>query len=216
MKLSALPGMLVLSPEGTALGYVKCVYVCENLVTLSALGCVDGDEEEFFLPAKCVLSVGDAVIAEGEKTGAPSGVPCPVGQSVFERSGALLGRVCELDTDEKTLSVSGGGETRVFPASRAVAGEVVILYPARAKKPSGKRKNAQRIAKKAPSDALRSQNAAFPEEGGLLGKRVKRTVFFDGNALVAAGENVTPAVLRRARENNLLLQLAANTLTPQD
>ncbi len=200
MELSLLPGTPVLSPAGEALGYVKSVYVLKN--RLSALGCADGGEEEFFLPAQKLSFSEKGVTAGRAKTSAPSGEPCPVGRAVFGRTGKFLGRCCGFDPEAGTLSARRGEATLVFPLSRAAAGDVVLISPTHEKKNGPAAKNAIRVDK---TQKISAENGAH----GLLGKRVKRPV----EGVAEAGETVTPATLQRARENNRLLELAASTLT---
>ncbi len=206
MELSLLPGKPVLSREGKALGYVKCAYVCKNLSELSCLVCVDGEEEEFILPAKELVFSEEGVCAGKARLKAPSGVPCPVGKAVFDRAGRYLGRCSRFDT-EGALSVWNGGE-KVLPLSRLSLGDAVIAtLPAQGeKKTTRTAQNAIQVGKKE-----KKADVEPPEQDGfgVLGKQVKKPV----EGVAVCGETVTPATLKRARENNKLLELTANTLT---
>lgn len=205
MKLENLPGAIVETPEGERLGYVKCAYVCKNSAKLSALLCVDEEEEEFFLPAHAVKKADGNVTAEPARAKRAAGVACPVGKAVFDEKGAFLGR-CEGLDDESGLLTAGG---KSYPFRETVTGDA-ILWKGRAQKHTEKTaraaKNATRVAK--------TEKNALPEPPnnesfGPLGKQVKKTV----EGVAETGDTVTPATLKLARENNKLLELTANTLT---
>lgn len=213
MELSQLIGKPVLSPAGEALGCVKCAYVFKN--ELSGLLCFDRDEEEFFLPSRALLSFGDAVIAEPCRTDGQRGEPFPVGKPVFDEWGRFLGAACAMETGEHgVLTVFPGGKTELcFPLSALSFGEAVIVYETRRpprKKTTRMRQNAIQVAKTEPN--AEEKTGALPSTG-LLGKQVKKPVCWEDETLARAGETVTPALLKRAREHNRLLELAAHTLT---
>lgn len=227
MELSKLPGKPVLSPAGEALGYVKCAYVCKNFDKLSCLACVDGEEEEFFVPAQAIAGVGDAVIASA-RSKTPVGIPSPIGKGVYDRFGNFLGGAGEFDPDNKLLFVYKNGGCAVFPAETIAVDEAIIVYENAKQKPAARRKNVQKNTKRtvkketeAPPSPPRAENTVHkylmpsrPLSGtNLLGKQVKKTVFSEEGTLASAGETVTPAVLKKAREHNRLVELAANTLT---
>lgn len=206
MQLSLLPGKPVFSREGKELGYVKCAYICKNQRDLACLVCVDGEEEEFILPAKELTFSDDKVSAGKARLKAPLGLPCPVGKAVFDREGRFLGRCNGYDTDG-TLSV-WNGSAQTLPAARICLGDAVIAaFPSqREKKTARTAQNAIRVDKK---EKRTDDVASGREEFGVLGRQVKKPV----EGVAAPGETVTPATLKRARENNKLLELAANTLT---
>lgn len=233
MELSTLIGKPVLSPAGETLGYVKGAYVAKNMNAVSSLVCVDGEEEEFYLPVRAVLSAEDAVIAGNARLKEPTGTNFPLGAPVYTSRGEYLGTATELTlcADIAALSVTKNKRTVRFSANRLAFQDAVIVYPERAKRPltprgksaennaepqtehavrppiaeSGERKHAQ-----PPENAQREQEK--PYANNLLGKRLKRALTdSDGKELVAEGEAITPGVVRLAAQNNRLLELSANT-----
>ena len=65
MELSTLIGKQILAPNGEILGYVKNAYLTQGNKKVSSLECIDGEENEFYISARAVLSVGDAVMVSG-------------------------------------------------------------------------------------------------------------------------------------------------------
>ncbi len=211
MELCLLPGKPVLSPSGERLGYVKSVYLCKNLKKASSLVCVSEEEEEFVLPAWEVVCSEDGVLAGKTRQKAPAGIPCPAGSAVFDRTGTMLGRCGGVDPERGIMTVIArkrSGEdmkarsAMFFPLSRVAVGDVVLIAACREKKTTCDAKNVTQVAK--------TQDQSGEEEGfGVLGKQVKKQVA----GVAETGETVTPVTLKRARENNKLLELAASTLT---
>ena len=105
MQISTLIGKPVLTRTGDKLGYVTAARLSRDLTKLSALCCADADEEEFYLPARTVLAVGDAVIAGNARLKAPTGVACPVGKRAFSYTGEELGVVTDVETGESPASI---------------------------------------------------------------------------------------------------------------
>lgn len=216
MELSSLPGKPVLSSTGETLGYVKSAYICKNR-NLASLSCVDAEEEEFFLPAKELVFSADGILAGKTRLKAPAGTPCPVGRAVFDRSGKLLGHCSGFDPDAGTITVTpacraahgDGTAVTVFPLSKTAIGDILLLSPTsvtKDKKETRCAKNAIRVAKtKQNEEAAAAEREAF----GLIGRQVKKQVA----GVAQTGETVTPATLKRAHQNNKLLELTANTLT---
>lgn len=227
MELSELPGKPVLSPAGEALGYVKCAYVCKNFDKLSCLACVDGEEEEYYIPMQAVKGIGDAVIASPTRLKTASGLPSPVGKGVFDRFGNFLGAAGGFDPEKGLLFVQKSGGCAVFPAAFLSVEEAVIVYETAEQKPAPHRKNVQKNAKRTTKKGTETTPLPHAENTvhkfflpsapisgtNLLGKQVKKSVYSENGKLVSAGETVTPVVLKRAREHNRLIELAANTLT---
>lgn len=219
MKISFLIGKPVISPAGEALGYVKQAYVGKNFDKLAMLLCVDGEEEEFLLPAQAVEGAKDAVIAHNRRAKSVSGVPSPVGTGVFDRSGNFLGGAEELDPEHGVLTVFCGNGRAVFPAAyiRSDGATVVCDQPYARKKSRKKSENVPkkeiRMQKNVTSEEVPKPDAESGGSGGLLGKQVKKTVSGENGPIAQAGEKVTPALLKKAHEHNRLLGLTANTLT---
>ncbi len=240
MQISTLIGKPVLSPSGETLGYVKNCYLGKNYTALSALGCVDNEEEEFFLPVRTVVSVGDAVIAGSARLNLPTGIKCPIGCAAYSACGEHLGIVRELTVEQENafITVEKGDKRVDYDVKRLTAAEAVIVYPEGAKKPTAKSRPAQEKpatvstpapnpeAETAPALAikpdeenaesdLKSEAAPAGEDKlygrNLLGKRAKRSVTDEnGVPLIRAGELITPAAIRKAGQSNRLLQLSAN------
>lgn len=206
MELSSLIGKQILSPAGKQLGYVKGVLLSEDLRRLSSLCCVSEEENEFFLPAEAVRAAGDALVADGEKTCRGSGTACPVGKAVFAMTGNYLGGAERFDPETGLLTVSKEGKRRTYRAETLSVGDVVLVRtPARRRE---KRENA--AAQGEPSAPAAQKNR---EPQGLIGMKAKKSVPVAGGTLIGAGETVTPAHLKRAREANRLLELKAAVLT---
>lgn len=219
MKLSFLIGKPVISLAGESLGYVKQAYVSKNFDKLATLLCVDGEEEEFLLPAHAVVGARDAVIAQDRRLKSASGVPSPVGTGVFDSAGNFLGGAEELDLSEGVLTVVCGSGRAIFPAAylRSNGATVVCDQPCARKKARKKDENGPkkeiRMQKNDTPPAEMPSPVTESGEPGLLGKQVKKTVAGENGPIANAGEKVTPALLKKAHEHNRLLGLAANTLT---
>ena len=232
MQLSSLIGKQILSPAGEVLGYVKGAYLGKNFLKLSALVCIDGDEEEFYLPARAILAAEDAVIAGKGRLENPTGVACPVGKTAYSEKGEYLGLVTDFLYGEEgvtpVLIATKDGVRTPLPVDLITVGETVMLRDAASAKPvrvrSSAKKSASENAPKKPVKEVKTPPAPKkPNEPGqvinfnrwnLLGRTLKKTVFDQfGVPIALAGEKITPEILKRARKNNRLLQLTVNTLT---
>ncbi len=91
MELSTLIGKQILAPNGEILGYVKNAYLTQGNKKVSSLECIDGEENEFYISARAVLSVGDAVMATRSRLAAPTGTACPIGSAAYSYEGEYLG-----------------------------------------------------------------------------------------------------------------------------
>lgn len=130
MLISSLVGKTVLSRSGERFGYVLALRPARDMKKLSCLICADDDEEEFFLPARAVLSVEDAVIAGRQRTNAPTGIPSPIGSPVYTHTGEQLGTITDIDTgDSPALILFSNGEEHRIDVSCAAMDETVIVYP---------------------------------------------------------------------------------------
>ncbi len=214
MEYSSYIGKRVLSPAGEDLGYVKEARVTRDCKKLSCLVCIDGEEEEFVLPARALLAAGDAVIANAARLKAPSGVRAPIGIPAYSCGGEFLGRISDLVMGDKPLFVlSKEGAKTAFAAELVAVGGSAIVYP-----------EGKRPAKKIPQKAKKSKPQTMPAAEGcgidpmdrlnLLGRTVRKSVFDgEGNLIAEAGERITPAVISAARRSSRLLSLTVNTLT---
>ena len=233
MQLSTIVGTMILSPDGEKFGYVKEARLTRDLAALSCLVAVDDDEEEFYLPARTVLAVKDAVIAGKARIAAATGVPAPMGRSVFSEQGEYLGIVTDMKLGEVPALTVTKDVSRDVPLPHAAVGETVIIFE------KERKKRAARQEKSAPSRHSASPAPAAPDPAptrhserseesrttqsdhparfnryNLLGKRVKKSVFDEqGTPVALAGERVTPEMLEAARRRNRLLALTVNTLT---
>lgn len=130
MLISSLVGKTVLSRSGERFGYVLALRPTRDMKKLSCLVCADEDEEEFFLPARAVLSVEDAVIAGRQRTNAPTGIPSPIGSPVYTHTGEQLGTITDIDTgDSPALILFSNGKEHRIDVSCAAMDETVIVYP---------------------------------------------------------------------------------------
>ncbi len=219
MEFSTLIGKLVLSPEGERCGYVTQVYLDKNFTALSCLICADGEEEEFILPGSAVQGIGDAVVAGKARLTAPSGTPCPIGKPVYDENGVFLGAASALSGGgDGVLTVIGKNGKREFSVRRISTGEIVVVHykkPPVLKKPRTQRKpRTQKTVKETSTAEKPSRPEQEPAKKSIyhmnvLGEKVHTPV--DG--LAVEGEKVTAEMLRRARENNRLLELTACVLT---
>ena len=129
MLISSLPGKAVLTRSGEWLGYVVTLTLTRDMKKLSCLICADAEEEEFLLPARAVLSAGDAVIARRQRAERATGVPSPIGRQVFSHTGEELGVIADVDTGEAPALIVRGEEERRVAVLCAAMDHTVIVYP---------------------------------------------------------------------------------------
>lgn len=240
MQISSLIGKQVLSPAGEKLGFVYGARLSRDYKKLSCLTCADDDAEEFILPARAILSCGDALIAGNARLAEPTGIPAPVMSPVFTHTGESLGAVCDVicgDEAEPAFVAYHNGVRTEYPLSRTHAGDTLVVYPNAAQKPkTARQKSAKRPPKQTKAPAKPAEEIPVPRPApatepapapvpppqndyslnrlNLLGRRVKKSVFDgDGNPVAFAGERITPSVISLARRSNRLLELTVNTLT---
>ena len=243
MQLSTLIGKPVLTRAGDRLGYVTAAHPARDLTKISSLVCADDDENEFFLPARAILSVSDAVIAGGARLKAPTGIESPIGKRAYSHTGEELGALSDVELGETpSLLITGDNGQLRCDAACATIGETVIVYPSpedrrpaaakrrhTPKKPSNADTMSEIPAATPPSpppmsepDMQEMQSAPEPprrdgfriDRTNLLGRRVKKSVYDETGAPIAlAGERITPETITKARRKNKLLALTVNTLT---
>ncbi len=237
MQLTSLIGKQILSPAGENIGYVLAAQPSRDLKKISCLLCADGDEDEFYLPVKNVLSYGDALIANRSRTSVSSGIPCPIGNAVYSHTGGYLGTLGELligDGAAPLFIVHDNGAKLTFPYSRVSLGDALIVYPEGCKKPvpakttppaktkkekpAQKQKRAESVAETpAPQPPVPSPQKSAEDALGrvnLLGRKLKKSVYDEnGYPIAKAGERITGEIVSLARRSNRLLQLTVNTLT---
>ncbi len=140
MKLSSLIGKQALTTQGENLGYVLQAYFSRN--ALSSLLLVDGEEEEFYVPARAVLSWGDALVLKNLRISAPTGEPAPLSRAVFSDTGEALGTVRDFAFgDEEAKFIT---EKDAYPLPRVAVGDTLMVYPVLAPKPQRKRPSAKK------------------------------------------------------------------------
>lgn len=159
-KLSSLIGKQLLSPAGERLGYVLDATLTQTLKGISCLRCADGEDEEFYLPARAILSYGDALIVGKSRISAPTGAPSPMMTPAYSHTGELEGVVCDyvLGDDPQYVLWKDGKEILV-PLTRAARGETLILYPSAAAKkraPKSRATSSPSAKKKQPSTPVQT------------------------------------------------------------
>ena len=162
MLISSLPGKAVLTRSGEWLGYVVALTLTRDMKKLSCLICADAEEEEFLLPARAVLSAGDAVIARRQRAERATGVPSPIGRQVFSHTGEELGVIADVDTGEDPALIVRGEEERRVAVLCAAMDQTVIVYPTPEERraASGTRSKTRSAPKPKPQPAPK---AAAPE-----------------------------------------------------
>lgn len=149
MQLSTLIGKPILSPAGEAYGYVVAARPAKDLTKLACLVAADGEEEEFYIPARAVLSFGDAIIAGRMRLKAPTGVDAPIGKEIYSFTGEYLGTVCDLllgDGADPLLVVTREGAKATAAASCAIFGEHIVLYADKASRDAAARNGVKRTS----------------------------------------------------------------------
>ena len=234
MEVSTMIGAEIFSPMGEKLGYVKAVYLSKDRKKITCLSCVDedGEEEEYFMPFRAVLSVGDVVIAKKARIDKPIGNPSPVGINAYSNTGEALGTLCEILVGDggPVYILTKGGVRTSYPEGNVVIGEALMIsVKGGAQTKSAKSKEKKVRKSQAPTEKPAEEVSLLPEAndflplvnagGGLdrlnlLGRQVKIAVYDkNGDAIAQSGQRITPDILSLARRNNLLLRLTVNTLT---
>ena len=235
MEVSTMIGAEIFSPAGEKLGYVKSVYLSKDRKRITCLLCVDegesGEDDEFVMPFRAVLSVKDVVIARKMRIENTIGAPAPVGINAYSNTGEALGTLCEILVGDggPVYIVTKGGVRTSYPGGTVIIGEALMIgeeqkksVKAKAKKGSAKKakateKNEAQDTQSTESDFSAMLNAPMPsgiDRLNLLGRQVKIAVRDkNGEVIAQSGERITPEILSLARRNNLLLRLTVNTLT---
>lgn len=191
MQLSSVIGKPVLSPTGENYGYVTDARLSRDFSRISCLVCADGEEEEFYVPLRAVLSCEDAVIAGKARIAAPTGVLSPIGKRVFSHTGESLGTVSDVllgEGSEAVLILVKEGVRTTAPVSCAGVEEHAVIYPdAEAKTLAAKRNQRPRAAadpprkKRTPPKRAQEEPAAPPpeteNEAPMPEKNVRENVF---------------------------------------
>lgn len=207
-------GLPVTTPAGTPLGYVTALYASKTLSRTVCIVCADANEETFVVPMRAAKREQGQVVVSGARLKAPAGIPYPVGKPLFDRRGCFLGTIAALDPEHGAVTVRGGGLPLVLPVGRIAVGDVAVLR--------GKSGEDANSCKRMPKNVTctSEMQQAVSSDGredlplrGLLGRRVVKSLASPTETVAEAGELVTADTLQRARRNNLLLALAADTLT---
>ena len=237
MEVSTMIGAEIFSLAGEKLGYVKAVYLSKDRKKITCLLCVDegesGEDDEFVMPFRAVLSVGDVVIAKKARIAKTTGAPAPVGINAYSDTGEALGTLCEILVGDggPVYIVTKNGVRTSYPEGNIVIGEALMISSKGAGMKESTKKPIKRAHRESASEVKKEEVALSPlpvqnsfvplmNAGGgfdrlnLLGRQVKITVLdAHGDAIALRGERITPEILSLARRNNLLLRLTVNTLT---
>ena len=153
MEVSTMIGAEIFSPAGEKLGYVKNVYLSKDRKRITCLLCVDegesGEDDEFVMPFRAVLSVKDVVIAKKMRIGTAIGAPAPVGISAYSDTGEALGTLCEILVGDggPVYVVTKNGVRTSYPDGTVVIGEAIMISSTPAKK-AGARSKKKRTGSK--------------------------------------------------------------------
>lgn len=160
MNLSTLIGKPVLTRSGERLGYVTSAFPTRDLKKISSVVCADDNEDEFYLPARALLSVSDAVIAGGARLKTPTGIESPIGRRAYSSTGEEIGALTDAELGEiPVLLISSGENTVRCEADRASIGETVIVYASAAeRRPAARRTPREKMTAK--TSALNASPAA--------------------------------------------------------
>lgn len=164
--LSTVIGKQLLSPAGDRLGYVIGATLTQSMKGISCLRCADGDDEEFYLPARAVRSYGDALIVGNTRIPAPTGVPSPVMTPAYTHTGELAGVVCDFALGENPQYIlwKNGKQTAV-PLALATGKETLIVFPdGETKKKASKARAAQKKPSVTPPKAPVKTPVTPPEK----------------------------------------------------
>lgn len=159
MELSSLIGKRIVSPVGEVQGYVMRACPTRDLKKLSSLVCVDSEEEEYYLPARAVTAIGDAVVAGKARLSTPTGIHFPVGMPAYSEHGALLGVVSDFLLGEapaiviSKIIITNDGARAVYPAECVQIGDTVIVYSSPVKRVSVKKHRPAHRKKAEPAEA---------------------------------------------------------------
>ena len=244
MEVSTMIGAEIFSPAGEKLGYVKNVYLSKDRKKITCLSCVDegesGEDDEFVMPFRAIISVKDVVIARKMRIEGVIGAPAPVGINAYSMEGEALGTLCEILVGDggPVYIVSKGGVRTPYPDGSVIIGEAAMISPSGEKKVSTKSRAKRTVNRegKAEKKAAPQPQAEPPVQPtteplppefipilnaptgldrlNLLGRQVKIAVRDkNGEVIAPSGQRITPEILSLARKNNLLLRLTVNTLT---
>ena len=155
MQITSLIGKQLLSPAGETPGYVLQAFLSRDGKKISCLRCANGDDEEFILPARAILSCSYAIVAGSTRIPSPTGMPAPVMLPVYDQCGESLGTVADYvtATDEPLFVVVKNGIRTEYPLSRALLGDTLVIYPSSAEK---RRAAAKRKRNETETDAARA------------------------------------------------------------
>ena len=244
MEVSTMIGAEIFSPAGEKLGYVKSVYLSKDRKKITCLLCVDegesGEDDEFIMPFRAVISVKDVVIARKMRIENVTGAPAPVGINAYSLEGEALGTLCEILIGDggPVYIVTKGGVRTPYPDGSVVIGEALMISPngekkastkSRAKRSASREGKAEKkiLAQPEKEPPVQTEQEQVPPEFmpilnapagldrlNLLGRHVKIAVHDkNGEVIAPSGQRITPEILSLARKNNLLLRLTVNTLT---
>lgn len=172
MEVSTMIGAEIFSPAGEKLGYVKSVYLSKDRKRITCLLCVDegesGEDDEFVMPFRAVLSVKDVVIARDMRIAQTVGAPAPVGISAYSDTGEALGTLCEILVGDggPVYIVTKNGVRTSYPGGTVIIGEALMISAEEQKKsarPRARRGGAKKEkTAAAPAKAKTAEAAEAP------------------------------------------------------
>ena len=221
MEVSTMIGAEIFSPAGEKLGYVKSVYLSKDRKKITCLLCVDegesGEDDEFVMPFRAVLSVKDVVIAKKARIAKTIGSPAPVGINAYSDTGEALGTLCEILVGDggPVYIVTKNGVRTTYPDGSVVIGSALMVSEPKERKEEQEESPApQEGYERSEFVPVMNAQPAGIDRLNLLGRRVKLSVHDqNGEVIIESGERITPEILSLARRHNLLLRLTVNTLT---
>lgn len=189
MYLSQLIGRLVVSRTGEQLGYVTAARLTRDYAAVSCLVCADADEEEFLLPFRALLSVGDVLIVGTRRLSQLTGIASPVGKAAYLHTGEYLGTICDVELDQPPFFVvSGEKQERIDVACAAIAESVVVYPDAAARRAAGVAKKKGQTVAERKSPMRKEETVTLPSSA--------QTATQQPDALRNAQATAQPDVLR--------------------
>ena len=175
MEVSTMIGAEIFSPMGEKLGYVKAVYLSKDRKKITCLLCVDedGEEDEFVMPFRAVLSVGDVVIARKARIAKTIGSPAPVGINAYSDKGEALGTLCEILVGDggPVYIVTKNGVRTPYPEGNIVIGEALMISSGHGAQRESAKRGAKRTRKDSaslvPVEAVQEKIEAFEQPASL-------------------------------------------------
>lgn len=123
MNISEFYGKKIVSDGGRE-GYV--VSVNGGAGRVECLICADGDENEFTVDARDIVSVGNKIVYEDRAKAIKSARPIRLGRAGFDENGTFLGTVEDMEFKNGKLLKTRIGR-KSYPADKLIYGDVIIV-----------------------------------------------------------------------------------------